>query len=151
MTFELDPEELDHPEFVRLANNFYREANLPGTFNQAHFIVSWQKFYEMGVGRIWVSADENLQNISGAIGVLIHPDLYDGELVAQELFWFVEGNAGFKAAMELFYNLENWARWKGAKRLNMACVCNKHMASLRRFYEKRGFRPVDVSFFKDLS
>lgn len=151
MTFELDAEELGHPEFVRLAQSFYKDSGFPGTFSQAHFIASWQKFYELNMGRIWVSAEVDLKTIHGAIGVLIHPDIYDGELVAQELFWYVESQAGFKAALELFYNLEHWVKTKGAKRLNMACVCNKHMVSLRRFYEKRGFRPIDLSYYKDLT
>lgn len=151
MIFQISIEELSHPEFVRLAETFYKESNLPGKFKQAHFITSWQKFYELNIGSIWVSAEDDLSKIHGAIGGLAHPDLYDGELVVQELFWFVEPNAGFSDAFKLYLKLENWAKEKGAKRLNMACVCNKHMQSVRSFYEKRGFRPVDVSYFKDLS
>lgn len=150
MIYELDVEEVGRLEFLRMAQSFYNTSGLPGQFKQAHFITSWQKFYELNIGRIWVYENEDTNEILGTIACLIYPDLYDGELVAQELFWYVEPNAGFKSALELYHKLEDWAHTKGAKRLNMACVCNKHMASLRRFYEKRGFRPVDVSYFKEL-
>ena len=150
MIYELNVEEVSRPDFLRLANSFYNNSGLPGKFKQEHFIVSWQKFYELNIGRIWVCEDSETNTILGAIACLVHPDLYDGELVAQELFWYVEPGAGFTSAVHLYKRLEDWAKTKGAKRLNMACVCNQHMASLRRFYEKRGFRPVDVSYFKDL-
>jgi GNAT superfamily N-acetyltransferase len=151
MIYQITEKEISNPEFVRLARSFYEGSGLPGSFRQAHFIKSWNQFFELGVGAIWVCAEKDLSAIYGAIGGLIHPDLYDGALVAQELFWFVESKAGFKASIQLYEQLEHWAKIRGAIRLNMACVCNKHMASLRRFYEKRGFRPVDVSYFKDLS
>lgn len=150
MITRLDSNEINSPDFVRMAQSFYQNSGLPGKFKQEHFIVSWQKFYDLGIGCIWVSLDLDKDKINGAIACLIHPDLYDGELVAQELFWYVEPDAGFKAAVGLYKELETWAKTRGAKRLNMACVCNKHMSSLRRFYEKRNFRPVDVSYFKDL-
>jgi GNAT superfamily N-acetyltransferase len=151
MIFQISIEELSNPEFVRLARSFYEGSGLPGTFKQEHFIENWTKFYELELGAIWVCAEHDLSVIHGAIGVLIHPDIYDGQLVAQELFWFVHPKSGFKTGIQLYEQLEHWAKIKGAVRLNMACVCNKHMSSLRRFYEKRGFRPVDVSYFKDLS
>jgi len=151
MIYRIHADELEHPEFLRLAQNFYKDSGLPGTFKQTHFIVSWQKFFELEIGAIWVSTRGELNTIHGAIAGLCHPDLYDGELVVQELFWYVEAEAAFSDSVRLYTCLEDWARTKGAKRLNMACVCNKHMASLRRFYERRNFRPVDVSYFKDLS
>jgi hypothetical protein len=102
------------------------------------------------VGIIIYEQEAETNKILGAIGGLIHPDVNDGVLVAQELFWFVVPKAGYKVSFGLYNAFEDWALFKRAKRLNMACVCNRHMKGVRKFYEKKGFRPVDVSFFIDL-
>lgn len=149
MIVEIRQSDLGNTDFVRLAQAFYEGSGLPGTFKQESFINTWTKFLALKIGVIYVWVIDD--RICGGIGGLINPDPYDGEIVAQELFWFVEPNAGFKAALKLYECLESWAIEQKAKRLNMACVCNQHMASLRKFYEKRGFKPVDISYFKNLS
>lgn len=145
-------EDLKSTEFLRLANMFYVESKLPGTFKRDVFQKTWLTFLEKKIGAIWFATTVESSVIHGAIGGLKHPDPYDGELVVQEMFWFVEPTERMGLdAVRLYKALEHWAIEQGAKRLNMACVCNKHMASVRKFYENRGFRPVDVSYFKELT
>lgn len=141
--------ELDHPDLIRMARLFYEESKLPGTFIPHYFISNWTKFMDQGIGAMWTAGEKI--SLHGAIGMLIHPDVYNGDLIAHEMFWFIDPTHRMRMdALRLYKAAERWAKDKGAKRLVMACVCNKHMASVRRFYEDRGFRPVDVSYFKDL-
>lgn len=141
--------ELDHPDLTRMARLFYEESKLPGTFIPHYFISNWAQFMDKGIGAMWVAGEKD--SLHGAIGLLIYPDVYNGDLVANEMFWFIDPvkRMGLDA-VRLYKAAERWAKEKGAKRLAMACVCNKHMSSVRKFYEDRGFRPVDVSYFKNL-
>jgi hypothetical protein len=101
------------------------------------------------VGQIWVCEIKN--EVVGAIGGCIHPDANDGKLVAQEMFWFME--PGFRNGMnaiKLFFEFEQWAVDKGCVRIVMGCILNRHAPALRKLYTKHGYRPVDVSYFKEL-
>jgi len=133
-----------------LANKFFSSSGLPGSFVPEVWIANWTKFLDSNIGVIIYYQDFETDQILGAIGGLIHPDVNDGLLVAQELFWFVVKGAGTKTALNLYESFEDWAKMHKAKRLNMACVCNRSMKSVRKFYERKGFRPVDVSYFIDL-
>jgi GNAT superfamily N-acetyltransferase len=149
MTKELQVTELTNSSLTILGDQFFKESNLPGKFEAHIFVDTWTKIMNLGLGKIWANFQEDM--ITGAIGGLVHPDPYDGRIVVQEAFWFVhEDYRGGLTAIRLYRELENWARHSGASRMVMSCTLNKYVAKLRHLYESLGYRPVDISYFKDL-
>ncbi len=132
-----------------LGASFFAEANLPGVFISAIFVHNWTVFINQQFGAIHLLERDN--KVVGAIAGVAHPDPYDGKMVAQEMFWFVNpGSRGNIDAIRLYDAFEKWAKAKKAKRIGMACVCNDKMGKLRKFYERKGFKPKEVNFFKQL-
>lgn len=142
-------EDFDNLDLYSMGMAFYKESNLPGKFVPSTFRANWQKFVALNIGVVFLLFEDD--KIIGAIGGLIHPDPYDAELVAQEMFWFTSPKSrGKLGAIKLYITFEAWAKERGAKRLCMACVCNHMIGKLRNFYESRGFTPKDISYFKAL-
>lgn len=142
-------DDLEDLDLYSMGMLFYKQSRLPGTFNPAHFKATWTIFIAHDLGVMFMLLDK-AQKLIGVIGGLKHPDPYNGDLVAQEMFWFVHPASKSIGAVSLFNAFEGWAKEIGAKRLCMACVCNSHIKTVRRFYERKGFRPVDISYFKNL-
>lgn len=149
MIREATTKDLYNEELHKLGASFFAEANLPGRFISIVFVHNWTHFLNLKIGIILLL--ERDSKIVGAIAGLVHPDPYDGKVVAQEMFWFINSEKrGSIDAVRLYSAFEKWAIEKKAERLAMACVCNDKMGKLRRFYEKKGFKPKDVTYFKDL-
>lgn len=142
-------EDLDNPSFYSMGLTFFKEANLPWSFNASTFRANIKHIVACNQGAVFLLVDSD--QINGAIGGVIHPDICDGSIVAQELFWFVNPTSrGKMSAFRLYEAFENWAVEQSAARISMTAVCNEYLGALRKFYEKRGFAPKDVTFFKKL-
>ncbi len=149
MISELAHDQLRDPQLLSMGQHFFKESNLPGSFVPDVFIDTWSKIITRGIGRIWAARTGDL--MTGAIGGLIHPDPYDGKMVVQEAFWFIdESHRGGITAIRLYASLERWAIHAGASRLCMSCTMNKYIAKLRHFNESQGYKPCDISYFKNL-
>jgi GNAT superfamily N-acetyltransferase len=149
MIKEATLDDLDNPSIYSMGLTFFAEAKLPGEFNPALFRKNIQHLVANNCGVVFLLIEQG--SVTGAIGGLTHPDICDNSTVAQELFWFVNPtNRGKLGAVRLYEAFEKWARKRGASRLYMAAVCNDYLGALRKFYEKRGFVPKDIIFFKPL-
>lgn len=141
--------DLGNAGLLTLGRTFFLEAGLPGEFIPTVFQRNWTIFMAADYGAMWLLEADG--KVIGAIAGLIHPDPYDDVLVAQEMFWFIHPDKRHSiGAMKLYTELQSWAVERGAKRFVMACVCNHYMGKLRKLYERLGFRPVDVSYFKNI-
>lgn len=150
MIVPLTIETLDNKEMLAMGELFYRESRLPGKFNVTSFIQGWSCILVLKYGQIWIALDNNKRTI-GAIGGLIHPDICSGDMVAQEMFWFMHpDHRNGMTFMKLYHAFETWAKESGAIRICMANTFNEHTEKLRHLYLKMNFRPVDVSYFKTL-
>lgn len=94
----------------------------------------------------WVA--EQAGDVLGMIGaaLFIHP--FSGELVAQEIGWFMKPAARRgRVALSLLAEAERWARAAGAQ------VFQVQAPTLRvgRFYEARGYQPFEYSYQRRLS
>lgn len=138
------------PELLAMGQLFFDEAHLPGVFNPTYFSNQWQQFITSGVGNMWV-AKKSDGVIVGAIAALKHPDVCTGDLVVQEMFWFMHpDHRGTFVAMRLYSAIECWARSLGAYRLCMSTTFAPGCEKLRSLYHKLGFKAVDVFYFKTL-
>ncbi len=149
MIRQLTADDLQNKELLALGEKFFTDAKLPGEFIPGVFVATWSTLMRMTCGAIWTSVVDD--RVVGAIGGVFHPDANDGKLVAQEMFWFMDPSyrSGFNA-IKLFTAFENWAISRGATRIVMGCILGEYAKPLREFYTKMGYRPVDVSYFKEL-
>lgn len=126
---------------------FFIESNLPGTLNPEVFITNWTHLIKGGVGKIFGLYDEGV--FIGALGAIIMPDLNDGELVANEAFWFIsKSNRGSGIKLLLFF-LDH-VKEIGCVRVNMVHLLNQHANQLSKLYEKLGFSPMEKHYSKIL-
>jgi GNAT superfamily N-acetyltransferase len=88
-------------------------------------------------GAIFLSED-------GFIGGLLNPLYFNPAIVyAVELFWW----AG-KTGTQLREAFEAWARDQGAQGVQFTGLANEREATIRKVYERAGFRAVEVGFIK---
>lgn len=130
-----------------LGLKFYAESGLPGRFVPSVFEASWTKFYGLGMGQIFKLEEDG--KVVGAIGGMIYPDPNDGDLVASEMFWFVEPEAR-GGGIRLFIAFENWAKERGAKRIAMIHLQSLAPEALERLYFRKGYRKTESHYFKTL-
>jgi len=84
-------------------------------------------------------------------GVLAGHYVNESHLVAQELFWWADEEArGSSAGPRLLSAFEDWARDEGASTVIMASTSTLTPEKLARYYERKGYRPVDVNYAKNL-
>lgn len=133
-----------------MGDSFYSEAGFPGGFNIEAFLFNWTKLIEANIGVMWKVV---LDNKSVAfLGGILMPDINNGDLVATELFWYVhpQHRKGFWG-IRLFLTFENWAKSMGAKRITMAHLINKEAETLKKFYQRRGYSPLEIHYVKHLT
>lgn len=132
---------------ARLGELFYREGALPGNLVPSIFMGNWKTLIESGTGRIlgaWRGAE-----FLGALGVLVYPDINDGEIVAQEAFWYVHPNHRGIGMKLLDQSIEDLRR-EGVKRMTMVHLESLMPDRLKSLYERLGFRPVESHYAGDL-
>lgn len=131
-----------------LGESFYGEGKLPGKFVLENFKASWGKLIAADIGALWVLQREGA--LVGAIGGVIYPDINDGQPVAMETFWYVaEAHRGGMGGIRLMRDFELWAGMKGAKRIIMAYIFSSMPESVKHFYERDGYRPMEMWYVKE--
>lgn len=129
------------------ARTFFAEGKLLGTLNPAPFVSGWQRLLNGGGGVLLGIYRE--RELLGAIGGLVFPDFPTGDLVAQELFWFVlPGQRG--AGLRLLRAFELRCAMRGAKRLLMIHLAGLNDAAMTRVYERTGYTLLEKIYSKHL-
>jgi len=136
------------PLAYRLGLKFYKEGVLPGKLKEDVFITTWTKFISMEVGIVFGLFDQ--RNLIGMISGIVFPDPNDGELVATEMFWYVDKEYRGKGGIKLFLKFKEWSELVKAKRLIMVHLVGLMSDKLERFYKKQGFRSTEIHYIKEL-
>ncbi len=91
-------------------------------------------------------------SVVGCAGALVFPNWWNSsEMVAQELFWFVnEDHRNTSAGIRLLLALEASAKSMGAKKMMMLCLEDLDGDKVARMYDKLGYTPQEQTFVKDL-
>ena len=135
--------------FMRVGGAFFNEGKMPGSFDPSIFRRTWRLILQHGIGGLWKAESGGV--VIGGIGGTIFGDPNDGALVAQEMFWYIdEPHRGGMAAVRLLTTFENWAKARGAKRIQMAHLLELQPERIRDFYERRGYKAVEVIYAKAL-
>ncbi len=146
MVRALTVEEL--PKAAAMGSLFMQEGAMPGRFISDVFVARWTTLLNMGIGFMLGLFSED--KLSGVFGAIVSEDLNDGDLVANEMFWFVrpeERGRGFS----LLLAYEEEAKKRGAKRCSMVHLLSLQPERLSEIYKKRGYRPIETSYFKELT
>ena len=133
-----------------VAEAFAREAPASREFSWPIALNNWKQFYAQGIATIWALWHED--DIVGALGGFVFPDVNDGQLRATEFFWYVLATyRGSGEAQTLVDRFEAWARERGAKFSIMIALEGMHEKALDRYYIRRGYQKLEHSYMKELT
>lgn len=132
-----------------LGESFFKECGLPGSFKHEAFIHNWTLFLSTNIGAMWAFVKND--KVVGLLGAILSPDMNDGELVAMETFWYVHPkHRNSIESVKLLMVFELWAQKIGAKRIMMAHLLSSMPKKLASYYERRGYRPLEINYVKEL-
>ena len=117
------------------------------SYKKQIFLRTWYHLIETGLGLILVSVKN--ARFTGMIGGMRAPDPNTGELVATEFFWFVDPNHRGEG-IQLLDEFEAWAKDEGCKKIIMVYLLDSTPDKVRRVYERRGYKPVEVHYIKEI-
>lgn len=132
-----------------LCEMLHREYDYPSEWSTEFFFDYMRPLLERGTGYFSVVCEMGVPvAICGGVAA---PDPYaSGDLKAYEMFWYVHpdhrrGGAG----RMVFEDWEKWAREQGCKRVTMCHLTDMNPA-VAKAYEARGYRPVEIHYWKEL-
>ena len=118
------------------------------SFNRDHFEAVWGNLLETGVGGMWKWETEG--ELTGIIAGMIHPDLFDGELIATEVVWYVSPVArSSRAAFDLWHEVRMWAQARSAVRIYAGAAATN--PRLGQMFIKRGMVEMETYYTKDIA
>jgi GNAT superfamily N-acetyltransferase len=133
-----------------LGEAFVREAQYPGSFKVGVFKRNWDMLLSRNMGAMWIVRKGAA--IAGALGAVVHPDINDGDLVAQEAYWFIAPEyRGGMTGIRLLNEFEAWAAANGVKRILFAHLLASMPEKLKGLYERRGYTAVETWYIKSLT
>jgi GNAT superfamily N-acetyltransferase len=144
MIVELKPEELE--KISSLAAKFRTDSKFK--FVPEQFFNTVRQFISAGMGVVLGLYEED--SLIGAIGGILYPDLFDGELMATEIFWYVDPARRGKG-LRLLKGFEQWAKDHDAKRVVMVHLSYLAPEKLEKFYTRQGYTPLETHYIKEVA
>ncbi len=141
-----DATEDDYDDLLRMGREFVAEAGR-GEIDDDTLLMTLESLKEQGILKVCENG-----TVCGAAGALVFPHYWNrGEMIAQELFWWVdEAKRGTSAGLRLLVALENEARDLGAKELLMLCLERVDGDKVANMYERLGYEPLERTYTKEL-
>lgn len=137
------------PLCVPFGKAFYQEFKLRGTFNPPHFLKTWQVFVG-NLGAVVIGLYRN-EELIGGLGGLVSPDVFTGERVATEMFWYIgQAHRTGTGALRLLRAFEDWGKSIGVAELRLAHFMMQNNEQLQRLYEHRGYALLEQGYQKRL-
>lgn len=144
---KLEPNEVE--KVLPLAREFAAQIDHPVVrLDDQVFARNWRTYVEMDVGVVIAALDGDTP--AGALVGYVIPDHRNGELIAEEAWWFVSPpyrKVGVgRALIELF---ERHARSRGVRRVSLGTI--GHLEPVGRLLTNMGYEPFETTHFKFLS
>lgn len=138
-------------DVAEVGRNFTKSVNYPGGFDMPAFRRSWGPMLQADMGTIFAVRGEG-KRIEGLLGAGFIHDPFNGWLTAAEQFWFVhpECRNSSRVALRLLDAFEEEAAVRDCKRILMVHLEGEYAEQLRRLYERRGYRPFERTYTKEL-
>lgn len=141
-----DAQPEDFNDLERLGRDFAKAAGLPDV-DKDTLDFTLGNLLENGIFKVAVNG-----SVIGCAGALVFPQWWNAsEIVAQELFWFVDkDHRGTSAGIRLLKALEKSAKEKGAKKLMMICLHDLDGEKVAKMYSKLGYVPQEQTYIRKL-
>lgn len=138
----------DLPKLAAGAAEFYAASEFLTSFDIGRFCETWSSLISGANGVIFLEeGDDGL--INGALGGIIHRDIYGEALIAEEGFWFMRPDMR-GGGVKVYRAFENWAKARGAVSLQMVHLLDSMPEKVARFYRAVGFKAVETRYTKTL-
>ena len=135
-------------ECGKLAEEFYAARNKVGEFNSQCFIEFWGKILASGQGVIYLREVDGVPR--EAIGIIYHPNPYNGKPCASSMFWFVcDGGQGL-AAGALFEHVMGVVEKAGIMEFKIALLLDERLIRSGSFLKSNGFDVSDLTYMKEM-
>jgi GNAT superfamily N-acetyltransferase len=135
------------PEIITRGKVF-EESTKQVVINVEYAIKSFQNMFNSGNLTILRLVDENDKSMGG-LAYIKAPDLYSGESMAVELYWFIysDQRGCGKILIDAF---EKSAKSKGCSKVAMIHLVDSFPETLKAFYEKRGYHLTECHYIKEV-
>lgn len=137
----------DLPKLSNIAEQFYSSSETLDDFDIEVFVLNWQKIIETKIGILLLLINEG--NIVGVLGGIKYQDVNSENLIASELFWFVEKEHRGQGS-ELLELFEKWAKINKCKKIIMVHLADLMPDRLEVFYRRKGYRKMEVHYVKEV-
>jgi len=137
----------DIPHFLTMGRKFAEAADEPFDRESLTQHLEWILEDEHTIAYIVFDGDQAVGIVAG----IWIPTFWDNsKITATELWWWVEEDARMSGVGTMLMDaLESWARNAGAWRLGMMTIVGL-APGVEEIYRKRGFRPRENTFVKEL-
>lgn len=134
--------------FLKPARWFHEQTKIAGTFNEECFCNAWRHLFNAGVGRLFHMEQDG--EVTEAIGLVVSPSMFDGEMVATFCFWFVkDGDRGLGIGL-MFNRVLGILNAMEIKRINVNALYGFHFEQTVTFLERAGFVAKEVFFQREI-
>lgn len=141
----------DVPALVDMGGRFFASSGMGEvtTYDPASIAHTFAQLIESPQGLLLVADDGGIVGMAGA---LVFPHYFNQrDLMAQELFWWVDEEARQSGVgVGLLNAIEAWAEGMGARSVMMLSLAALEPEKVNRMYAKAGYRPAEQSFIKRL-
>jgi hypothetical protein len=135
------------PLCVAFGRQFFEEFHLRGVFNPAHFLTTWSGFF-WSVPSVVLGLYRD-DELVGGMGAIVSPDMFTGDQVATELFWYIgESHRAGTGALRLLGAFEEWGRRQSVDELRISHFKMKNGDKLQKLYEHRGYVLLEQGYQK---
>lgn len=135
-------------QVLPVVRSFFDEGQFPGTWKDEHWLNFWHGIITAKLGCMFIGPAGG-REVHGALAAFCTPSHVNGDLCAQEVFWYVlPEHRGGRLALQLFNAFEKWAAEQGARTITVGHLAAINPDQMRRFYEKRGYHLLEHHYLK---
>ncbi len=138
--------EKEIPLLYSLAESFCASSAFIDPFDRDYFTQVWTALITKEIGVIFLLEEQ--ERVVGMLGGIKYPDLQNGTMTATECFWYVLPEKRGRG-MSLLSAFEKWADSQGCKKKIMVHLMDSMPEKLKRVYEHKGYRAVEVHYVKE--
>ena len=133
------------PQCLPLARQFWSESNQRTTLDEARTVATWTTILTNKVGVLLALFHE--EAIIGMLGGMVNRGFYDGALIAQELFWFIDpDHRGGTGALRLIRAFERWAESQAVSAIYLAHYAHLQGEKLAKVYRRIGYTERETHY-----
>jgi GNAT superfamily N-acetyltransferase len=138
----------DLPDILRMAREFHKSSpfgDLPFEDDKVTRVVT--ELLGPRSGGVIILEENNRALLAAAIT----EPIFSSKKLATEVMWWVDSDIrGTAIGRELLDAYEYWAQIQGCELSQMVCLETQERDLLDRYYKRRGYRPVEYTYVKEL-